>query len=548
MSNGYAIFRLMLFVKNFKNYLPLILIILLASFLRFYMLDRVPVSMSDDEIREIYSSYSIAKTGQDIFGKPLPLVIAMDGFSTYGQVPIYISSLFFLFLPLNPFTGRLPYALAGVFSVFFFYFIIKKLFKNEKIAIFASAAFSVSVWHIQLSRFAIETDITFLFYLAGICLFLYSKNLKTLILSMFFFFLAFYSYSAMKLLFLPIFLILTWHRLGSLVKKEFFIILTAIILTFGSFGLLSITSDASNYGGSPFFFLDTQRTAFAVELERRASDMPSSLESLYHNKFTYLTRVFLSNYFGAFSPHYLFLNQEASGIYSIWGRGELYVFESIFLFSGAFFMFVKKRKEFYFILLLLLISPLPSALGVGNPTWTSRSAFMIFPLYAFIGFGIYSLIVILKGKNFKILAAVFIFLIYLYSVVGYTTQYYFDWSRSNAKYFSKSTKDLVYLIKDFEKVNKKIIVSGATENTLLHYAFYNQTDPKFVHQAINSIPIKFGNVTFIQNCFVKPLGDPYKQVLKNIVYISGPPCKYKPEPSYQIKDFEKEVVWNIYEN
>lgn len=511
------------------------------------MLDRVPVSMSDDEIREIYSSYSIAKTGRDIFGKPFPLVIAMDGFSTYGQVPIYLSSLFFLVLPLNPFTGRLPYALSGVLSILFFYFIIKRLFRNEVVAIFSSLALSVSVWHIQLSRFAIETDITLFLYLIGICTFVYSKSVKTLVLSMIFFALAFYSYSAHKVIFLPIITILTWYKFKELTKEKLLIILAAVILTFGSYGLLSITQNAANYGGSPFFFSDKVKTALDVELERRASDLPPFIENLYHNKYTYWSRLFLEHYAGAFSPHYLFLDQEASGIYSIWGRGELYVFEAGFLVAGFLYMFFKKRKEFYFVLALLLISPLPSALGVGPPTWTSRSAFMIFPLYAFIGFGIYSLITSFNSRFIRICAAFLIALLYLYSVVGYVSQYYYDWSRTNAKYFSKSTKDMVKIINDYKNKKDNIIVSGASANTFLHYAFYNKLCPKLVQKNINKHLILFENITLREDCLVPNLKNPYKVLEENSLYIAPPNCKYKEEPSSKIKDLNGEIIWSIYE-
>jgi len=536
----------MFLVNTLKNYLPLILIILLASFLRLWMLDQVPVAMSDDEIREIYTSYSISQTGRDAFGNFMPLVIAMDGFSTYGQVPIYGSSLLFLILPLNPFTGRLPHAISGILSVLFFYFIIKKLFKNEMIAILSSAALSVSVWHIQLSRFAIETNMTFLLYLIGICIFLYSKSVKALISSMVFFVLAFYSYSAFKVIFLPMIVILVWYRLKELTKEKLLIILATVIFAFSSFGILSITQNAANYGGSPFFFSDKTKTSLNVEFERRASDAPHFIENLYHNKYTYLTRMFLENYAGAFSPHYLFLNQEASGIYSIWGRGELYFFESVFLLAGFLYMFLKKRKEFYFILLLLLISPLPSALGVGSPTWTSRSAFMIFPLYALLGFGIYSFINIFKDKRLKIFVSGLILILYLYSVLGYTTQYYYDWSRTNAKYFSKSTKDLVYFINNSEK--KEILVSGVTVNTFMHYAFYNKLDPNLVHSSINNNPIRFNNITFAKECLIGAASDPYKSISENQIYIAAAGCRYKTKPKMQIKTYNgEEVMWNIYE-
>jgi 4-amino-4-deoxy-L-arabinose transferase-like glycosyltransferase len=162
--------------KTFLNLLPIALVIILASVLRLWQLGNVPISMSDDEIRLVYTGYSIAHTARDAFGNFLPLVFHMDGASTYGQVPIYLTSLFFLILPLNMFVARLPFALSGILSVVVLYLILNKIFNNSKIALFSAFALSVSVWDLQLTRFAIEIDIAVLMYLVGFLLLRCSKN------------------------------------------------------------------------------------------------------------------------------------------------------------------------------------------------------------------------------------------------------------------------------------------------------------------------------------------------------------------------------------
>lgn len=542
---------MMLSKKVFLNLLPLIFVIILASILRLWMLGQVPISMSDDEIREVYNAYSIAQTGKDAFGNFLPLVFKMDGANTYGQVPIYVSSLFFLVSDLNPFTSRLPFALSGIISVVFLYAIIRKII-DDKVALLSSFVLAVSVWSIQMTRFAIEIDMAVALYLAGIYFFLdFKKNTKILLLSMLFFFLAFYTYAATKILLVPILLILVWYRFKDLSKKHILIILITIILSFGSFAYLSITQDASSYssaGGAPFFFMDQSKTSMEVELERRASNTPGIIETLYHNKLTYWTRVFTVNYLGAFSPQYLFLSQESNGIYSIWGRGEFYIFELPLALIGLFYLFLKKRKEFYLILMLLLISPLPSALGVNAPTWTSRSGFMLFWMCVLIGVGIFALLTLYKNKTYRYLIFIIISLLYLYAVVGYVSQYYFDWSKSNAKYFSKSTKDLVYLLNAYKAKGKEVVVSGAAVNTFMHYAFYNKINPKLIHENINNNPIKFDNFTLTQECLQSLTKNSPDLALDNKVYISSVKCEYKVKPSFQIKTYDNtEVVWNIYE-
>jgi len=179
-------------LKLKKEFFILLIIIALASFLRLYNLGTVPVSMTDDEIRETYTVYSIAHTGKDVFGNFLPAVFKIDGANTWGPVLVYIKTPFSLLLPLNSFTARFPYALSSVLSIILFYLIIKKLF-NDKIALVSSFALSVSVWNIQLSRIVIETNISVFLYLLGNFIYLYSKNkTRLIVLSMVVFFLAFY--------------------------------------------------------------------------------------------------------------------------------------------------------------------------------------------------------------------------------------------------------------------------------------------------------------------------------------------------------------------
>lgn len=538
----------MLSKKSLLNLLPLILIIFLASALRLWMLGSVPISLSDDEIRETYVAYSIAHTAKDYYGNFLPAVFKMDGFNTYGPLPIYLSSLFYLFLPLNPFIARLPYALSAIGCIFLLYLVVKKLLNNNKIALASSFVLAVSVWHIQLSRFVIESNISLFFYLLAILVFLYSsKKIKWMLLSMVLFFLSFYGYSAHKLFLLPSIVTLTWYRFKELSKKKLLMIIVTIFLAFGSYGILGVTQKALDYGGYPFFFLDKNKTSFAVELERRASNEPNFIETLYHNKFTYWTRIFTTNYLTAFSPQYLFLDQEANGIYSIWGRGVMYFIELPLLIIGFVYLYIKKRKEFFVVLLFLLASPLPSGLGVNSPTWMSRSELMVLWLSIFVGAGIYSLLTLFRDKKYQALCLALISTLYIYAIVGYVSQYYFDWSQTNAKYFSKSTKDLVEKINSYQSQGKHVIVSGGTGNTLLHLAFYNKIDPSTIQKIYKNKPILFQNIVFMEDCWVHA-GSPYDKIRAGNVYISKVSCQYEATPSAKIKEHAgSEVVWNIYE-
>ena len=523
--------------KLFNWKVIFVLVIFLAAFLRLWKLGQVPVSLADDEMREAYTSYSIAQTGKDYLGNYLPIVIKIAGYNQWSQSSIYIASLFYKFLPLNPFTARLPYALFGILSVIFFSLVVKEIFGNRVVALLSAAALSVSLWHIQLSRVAMDIDTSLFMYIAGIYFFLKSKN-KTylLILSMFFFFLGFYGYGATKVIFIPLIIILIWYKFRDLTRKYLLIILTMVVLAVGSYTFLSITQNAASYSGNPFFFQNKKETAWAVELERRASVEPGIIETAYYNKFTYWGYTFCDNYLSAFSSQFLFLGAERDGRFAVFGRGALYLIELPLLVLGILSAYFRKRKEFYLIGALLLISPLPS--GVSGTTWMSRSGFMIFPLFMFIGFGIYSLIMLFKKDRYKLIIALVILLGYLYSVFGYVSQYYYDWSRVNAKYFSRSTQDLVYLVHNYKDKKKEIIVSGPDEINFIFYAFYNNVSPAQVQKVLKNKPIKFENITFQYPCINNGIGDPKNSMAADTVYISPVSCHNKAKPDSIIRTYD----------
>ena len=65
----------------------LLLVLLLASVLRFSVISKVPPSLNWDEVSHGYNAYSILKTGKDEWGVLLPTI-----FRAYGdyKLPVYI--------------------------------------------------------------------------------------------------------------------------------------------------------------------------------------------------------------------------------------------------------------------------------------------------------------------------------------------------------------------------------------------------------------------------------------------------------------------------
>ena len=79
----------------------LVLIFLLAAFLRFFRLSDYPVHLGHDEVSQLYDAISISETGKDIYRNNLPL------FLSRLMILNLLSTLMLLFLLTNFLVGRM---------------------------------------------------------------------------------------------------------------------------------------------------------------------------------------------------------------------------------------------------------------------------------------------------------------------------------------------------------------------------------------------------------------------------------------------------------
>lgn len=156
-------------LKEFlKGSWPILAILLLATFLRFYQLDMIPFGLYPDE----------AANGQDI-------IRMMDGndhraiYDTNGprESLFFYAQGFFVWigkvfnieaLNFTPLALRVAPAIIGVLTVLGVYLLGKEMF-NKNIGLLASATMAVSAWHIQFSRngfraIMLPMALSFMFY------------------------------------------------------------------------------------------------------------------------------------------------------------------------------------------------------------------------------------------------------------------------------------------------------------------------------------------------------------------------------------------------
>lgn len=542
--------------KN-RYFLPLVVVLVVAAFLRFWQLGKIPVSMADDEVRLVYSAISIWKTQRDTAGRFLPLVFAMGGY-TFNPVPIYLTSPFVGLFGLTMVVSRLPFALAGILTVFLVYRIAYQFCANRTIGTLAAAAMAFSAWHLQLSRMAYEGGMALFFYTLGTYLFLRTKKdtPRLLVASLVTFFLGFYSYSGFKLTLVPIVAILVWYKWRQLSLKQMVGVGCFLLVTYGSLFYLGKTQGALTYGGRLFFFENMQSVALDVELERRASGAPELLRKLYHNKLTVLWKGFLANYEYAFSPQYLFSSQEGSGIFSVWSRGQLYYHEAILILLGILYLSVKRRRELVLALLMLAAGAIPAGAGPPPTTYTIRASFMLPWLMFLVGSGIASIgYFVVKPKWGTIVAAGACAIVYIYFIGGYLTQYYFEWMRYGAKYYAVAEKDLADFLLTKKEANENIVVDGASSMTFLQYAFYAKLDPHLVQSNYGATVVDLGAITLRQGCdgVAKQYGG--GAMPQGSWYIISPDCSkelakvagtQKLEPSTVIRSPDNLDQWYVY--
>ena len=143
----------------------LILIILIASFLRFWDLKNTPPGLWSDEAMNGTNAIQALESGPPAGGWK---IFYPENFGREGLF-INIQALFVKALGHEPWVLRLPSAIFGLLTVFGLYFLTKELL-SVRVALFASFFLATSFWHINFSRMGFRAIMApfFLVYFHGI--------------------------------------------------------------------------------------------------------------------------------------------------------------------------------------------------------------------------------------------------------------------------------------------------------------------------------------------------------------------------------------------
>jgi 4-amino-4-deoxy-L-arabinose transferase-like glycosyltransferase len=480
-----------------RKWVFILLILLLALFLRVYNISSNPSGLTPDEASLGYNAYSILKTGKDEYGTILPIIFKSFGDYKPGLY-VYLAVPAVATLGLNETAVRLPSVIAGAFTVYLVYLIIKELFKSEKLAFIGLIIAATNPWLIYFSRGAWEVNILLTLTLAGIYFFFKSlKNSKFIILSAFFFGLTLIVYQGAKLSTGVVLFILAILYCRDVLKMPFKYLTSAFIVGL----IISIPIILSLFNGQ------TQRlTVFSVFSYPRSDVViqnflnegnifkPSLVYDLFYNEPLNFFRGILGRFFNHFSVRFLFFEGDwANPRHTPPYQGVLVVGDLIFLVAGALeFLKEKISKEKLFVILWLLLATFPAILS-RDQVHAVRSFQFSIPLIILISFGIYYVV-----NNFKKIFRFLLIPIYVATYIFFLDSYFVHQPIHNSQYWQYGYKQMVQKITPIQKNYPRVIVQQSYDQPYIYFLFYQKYDPAKWQKQAYLKPSRTGDVGHIQ--------------------------------------------------
>lgn len=484
----------------------LLLIILLAFFLRVYKVDSIPVSLYWDEAASTYNAYSIAQTGKDEFGTPFPLLFrSFEDYKAPGN--IYLTAVSIKIFGLNEFSARASSVFFGTLTVFLTFLLVRDLFfyfrsklkwsiKPEILGLISAFLLAISPWHIQFSRTGFEANIGVFFIVLGTWLFIKSLTKPLyLFISLFSFALSIYMYRSIHI-FLPLFsliLFATFFKELRQFKKR--IILGSILLFFLLVAPIVpwMLSDGGMARALQVSVVTNSNEEVFEAASKALEEGNTPLAKFFFNRRVVYVSEVLQNYLIHFSPFYLFLDGDSNLRHSSIDMGVMYLWELPFVLIGLFVIITRlPRRLGIFILLWILIAPIASSISVPNPH-ALRSLNMIPMPQLVVAMGMYWIYQVLQ-KKWRFLYMVILFICISIFFVRYLYLYYGVSASESSADWADGYKQLIEYVRPIEDKYEKIVISGHYWQPYIYVLFYSQYDPA-LYQSEGS-KAKFGKYVF----------------------------------------------------
>lgn len=473
------------------------LIILLAFILRAWQITQIP-SLNPDEAALGYNAYSLLETGKDEHGHSWPLHFESFGDYKPGAY-VYLALPFIKIFGLNVFAVRLPNLIFSVLTVYLLYKLVYLLTNNLKISYLASFVLAINPWHLQFSRGAWESSTALLFILLGIYyfyLYLLKKKKNFLYLFPLPLVIALATYHSARLVAPLLFLTLVIFNYRQLLKREFFIALLIGLVTITPVALSFLKNGGTARLGGVGLMADSGPLSRSEELLNQHGNV-KIINRIIHNRRILYSLSWVEKYSSHFNLNFLFINGDEVPRSKNPDMGQLYFIELPFLILGIVSLLKLKNKHLQQLTFsFLLIAPIASSLTFQAPS-ALRALSMVIPLSILIALGLSSI------KN-KILI-IFIFFLYLISVLYYLDSYYIHAPKRYSFAWNRGFSETIPYLESQKNNYQNIYFTNKYDQPYILYLFFSKYNPKNLQAQIKlTPPDKFGfstvekidNVTF----------------------------------------------------
>lgn len=500
-----------------KATLLLFLILLVASFLRFYQITANPKAMYGDELTLAYDAYSLLKTGQDQKGNPHPLVFSLGGGRPGGY--IYATVPFVALFGPTAFASRMVSVLSGIGIVILLYLLGKKLLsQNTGLAIAIVAA--INPWQLSLSRGPFESHFALFLTLLGVYAFVRGLKKKWwFLLFGLSFGLASQTYSTYRLTIPLMTILLLWIKRDSFKKP--FLIFSLALIAFSA--ILSVYLTVSRGNQDRFDIINIfknqdLRSAISQKIrnERLLDSLSPATANILHAPQLELLSLLSENYFQNLLPDFLFLHGDGQVRHNPAETGGFFWIDLILLIIGTVYLFKKEKGLLTLLTGWILIAPIATSLVGG--AHALRSSLLLPPLLILVGIGVWRL---LENKH-KInpLILLILSLVFVIQFIFFIDRFYFVAPQKHARFWSYPAKEAVALTLKNQAKFDYIILSNDIDNMEFAYPAYTKLDPDLVIKQ-NQNPAKIGEFKFFKygNVYIGSL--PNTRVMQFIKELPG---------------------------
>lgn len=453
--------------------------------------------MVHDERDIVFSAWSLATSGKDLFGHVFPL--NFEGISPNDPLlSIWYSALFWIFFPLKSvFFARLPFVFISSFVPYLLYLIVYKITKKTNFSIIVSLIAALSPWLFHLGRIAMDATLAFPTVLLAILLLLHRKRFLAYVLLWF----AFFNYQGFRTIIPCIpFIIESYLQITNkerVLKKYVghFLFISILLLS-----VLLIDSKTTSGRTDQVLFLNMERFSSEVDLKRRETIFPLFVSKIFDSKLTESIRYGMDTFTQGLSPQTFFFKGDASPINGT-GIGGLFFISSLPFFILGIASLRKSSLAYWFLASFTLWGMIPSLASLNGHSFAIRGALMVVGFSTLIALGMTEgWAMVSKFKHLKKVVVIVFIVASLVDVSTFAYEYFGRRPITLSEVFNERERAVTEFISTLNNRSPVVVYDTdvSTKNTFMTYAFLKMKNPTEIQLAMNNTKLtyQYKNVVF----------------------------------------------------